>query len=57
VNYPRGSGQQSVTGMADGHDYNSLWVIKEAHQETIKKYGTIRHNLDDQLKCGDSIRL
>ena len=31
VNYPRGSGQQSVTGFPGDNDYNSLWTIKEAN--------------------------
>ena len=28
VNYPLGSGQQSVTGFSMDNDYNSLWTIK-----------------------------
>jgi len=32
VNYPRGSGLQSVTGFPMDDDYNSLWTIKEAHR-------------------------
>jgi dolichyl-phosphate-mannose--protein O-mannosyl transferase len=31
VNYPLGSGQQSVTGFSMDNDYNSLWTIKEPH--------------------------
>lgn len=30
VQYPRGSGFQSVTGFQGDNDYNSLWTIKEA---------------------------
>lgn len=28
VNYPLGSGLQSVTGFSMDNDYNSLWTIK-----------------------------
>lgn len=28
VNYPLGSGHQSVTGFSMDNDYNSLWTIK-----------------------------
>ncbi len=28
VNYPLGSGQQSVTGFPADNDYNSLWTLK-----------------------------
>lgn len=28
VQYPKGSGQQSVTGFPGDNDYNSLWTIK-----------------------------
>ena len=28
VNYPKGSGFQSVTGFPQDDDYNSLWTIK-----------------------------
>lgn len=28
VNYPRGSGHQSVTGFPMDDDYNSLWTVK-----------------------------
>ncbi len=28
VNYPKGSGQQSVTGFPMDDDYNSLWTLK-----------------------------
>ena len=38
VNYPLGSGQQSVTGFPMDNDYNSLWTIKEPHHEQIKTY-------------------
>lgn len=40
VNYPLGSGQQSVTGFPMDNDYNSLWTIKEPHHEQIKTYST-----------------
>ncbi|CAD8056362.1 unnamed protein product [Paramecium primaurelia] len=50
VSYGSGSGQQSVTGMQADHDYNSLWTIKECYNQPLKKY-------DDQIKCGDCIRL
>lgn len=38
VNYPRGSGLQSITGFVGDNDYNSLWTIKEPHRETVKTY-------------------
>ncbi|EGG23750.1 hypothetical protein DFA_05885 [Cavenderia fasciculata] len=44
-----GSGQQSVTGFADGNDPNSLWVIKGAHGEN-QPQGKV-------VKKGDTIRL
>lgn len=41
VNYPLGSGQQSVTGFSMDNDYNSLWTIKEPHNEPVKTYRMI----------------
>lgn len=38
VNYPMGSGLQSVTGFPYDNDYNSLWTIKEAHGDYVKTY-------------------
>lgn len=38
VNYPLGSGLQSVTGFSMDNDYNSLWTIKEPHNEAVKTY-------------------
>lgn len=40
MNYPLGSGQQSVTGFSMDNDYNSLWTIKEPHGEQVKTYRT-----------------
>mgnify|MGYP003692049169 FL=1 len=57
VVYPRGSGYQSVTGMPDAHDYNSLWTVKEPHEEKVLTYGKKFYNLDTNVKCGDVIRL
>lgn len=34
LGYGTGSGQQSVTGMENDHDYNSLWIVKEAELTT-----------------------
>lgn len=38
VDYPLGSGFQSVTGFNMDNDYNSLWTIKEPHNEPVKTY-------------------
>lgn len=40
VHYPRGSGHQSVTGMVYDNDYNSLWSVREPHNEPVKTYST-----------------
>ena len=38
INYPSGSGYQSVTGIPSDNDYNSLWMIKEAFGDNAKTY-------------------
>eukprot|EP01017_Pseudomicrothorax_dubius_P030908 TRINITY_DN3890_c0_g2_i1.p1 TRINITY_DN3890_c0_g2~~TRINITY_DN3890_c0_g2_i1.p1 ORF type:complete len:251 (-),score=51.06 TRINITY_DN3890_c0_g2_i1:155-907(-) len=50
VKYGTGSGQQSVTGMADNHDSNSLWTIKEGQGSEPRLY-------TQPVRCGDIIRL
>jgi len=50
VKYGSGSGQQSVTGVTNGDDVNSYWVIKNGSGKPQCKRG-------DEIKCGDIIRL
>jgi len=50
VKYGGGSGQQSVTGVTNGDDVNSYWVIRHAHNKPQCKRG-------EEIKCGDVIRL
>lgn len=45
-----GSGQQSVTGMQNSDDHNSLWYIKEDTNTNACITGT-------PIKCGQFIRL
>jgi dolichyl-phosphate-mannose--protein O-mannosyl transferase len=49
ITYGSGSGQQSVTGMTDKDDSNSLWIIRGPH----KKFCSPRK----VIKNGDIIRL
>lgn len=49
VKYGSGSGQQSVTGMADTDDINSHWQILAPMKGSCHR--------GDALKCGDKIRL
>lgn len=57
VDYPLGSGFQSVTGFNMDNDYNSLWTIKQPHNEPIKTYRTFCFYSVEEVKCGDAIRL
>jgi dolichyl-phosphate-mannose--protein O-mannosyl transferase len=50
LKYGSGSNQQSVTGMRDSNDYNSLWTIKHAAGNPYKLPS-------EKVLCGDSIRL
>ncbi|CAG8799228.1 13051_t:CDS:2 [Gigaspora margarita] len=49
ISYGTGSGQQSVTGLPNSDDPDSLWIVK----------GSIGKNClrGEKIKCGDSIRL
>jgi len=49
VKYGSGSGQQSVTGMADLDDHNSHWLVKGTIDQPCKR--------GEPVKCGDAIRL
>jgi len=50
LKYGSGSNQQSVTGMSDSNDYNSLWTLKHANGDPYKLPS-------EKIKCGDVIRL
>lgn len=43
--------------MVYDNDYNSLWSIREAHNEPIKTYSKGGSILDEPVKCGDTVRL
>ncbi|CAG8495337.1 2776_t:CDS:2 [Rhizophagus irregularis] len=49
VAYGSGSGQQSVTGLPDADDPESLWIIKGAHGESCPR--------GEPIECGSVIRL
>jgi len=49
INWGSGSGQQSVTGMNDKGDPNSLWTVREA-------YGTESCKQGASIPCGTVIR-
>ncbi|VDK19918.1 unnamed protein product [Anisakis simplex] len=49
VKYGSGSGQQSVTGMAESDDVNSHWQIIPPIKGSCRR--------GDEIKCGDKIRL
>ncbi len=47
-----------MTGISENNDYNSLWTIKEGHNEPLKYHGIWQCNIiEDLVKCGDVIRL
>lgn len=50
VKYGSGSGQQSVTGVSDGDDVNSYWVIMRPRGKPECKRG-------EEIQCGSTIRL
>jgi len=50
VKYGGGSGQQSVTGVSNGDDVNSYWIIRNGSNKPQCKRG-------EEIKCGDVIRL
>jgi len=50
VKYGSGSGQQSVTGVSNGDDVNSYWVILNGSNKPQCRRG-------EEIKCGDVIRL
>lgn len=50
VKYGSGSGQQSVTGVSNGDDVNSYWVIMSGSNKPQCERGA-------EIKCGDTIRL
>ena len=51
IKYGAGSGGQTVTGFNESADeFNSLWILKEGHNQPVKS--TLK-----QLRCGDIIRL
>ncbi|RIA95980.1 MIR motif-containing protein [Glomus cerebriforme] len=49
IAYGSGSGQQSVTGLPNADDPDSLWIIKGAHDESCSR--------GEPIKCGTTIRL
>lgn len=58
INYGSGSGQQAVTGFDNDHDYNSLWIIKEADMNQEGTQDPVPPcRTGEPLKCGDYLRL
>ena len=49
IKYGYGSGQHCVTAHPEEEDPNSLWYLKEGHNQPPK-------NRDEVVKCGDVVR-
>lgn len=49
MRYGSGSKQQIVTCDGEFHDWNGLWLLKEAH-------ASVATTINSPIKCGDSVR-